>query len=241
MRRLIRTAIAAVGMSAALIAVACEERPVDGPSAETHSVTVDFGDGEEFWTAVTANWFDYTALYGEVNFRFEAGSGELPAVVGCVLPVATTIFPESWDVDQYLFFEYYSSDWESVADILTDFGGDIPYGDWQTASGTVSLTKSGTLYSGTAELLMYNLVDYLRDPDTTPVFKPLTVRFTNVPLAAASRTAGQKLILNRAKRAGASTEPMCIKPGRATLSQLTSLPRSSGPASGETHSIPSAL
>ena len=57
-------------------------------------------------------------------------------------------------------------------------------------SGTVTISSiTSTHLSGTADLVMYSLVDYAINGNDNPPTKPLSINFANVPLEAASRSA----------------------------------------------------
>ena len=166
----------------------CEVGRETAEPAASFSVSVDFGDGEEKWRAASANWNDLRSRYNEVNFHFEA-KGQFPLVMGSIIPGGETIFPLSWDENEYLFFEYYSRNWENIGAALWDYELNIPYGDWQVDSGTVTITSlSATHLSGTADLVMYNLVEYAIEINDYPSTKPLKVTFDNVPINMGTRS-----------------------------------------------------
>jgi hypothetical protein len=164
----------------------CEADKENAPEPNnSYTVSVDFGNGEETWSATYANWEDYTNEYNEVNLHFEA-EDQFPLVIGSVIPAGNTDFPTSWDDNEYLFFEYYSTDWEKIGSALMDYERGIPYGDWQVDSGTVTITSlTDTHISGTADLVMYDLVEYAIEMNDYPTLKPLKVTFSNVPIDGA--------------------------------------------------------
>ncbi len=188
MRRLLEQipAICAVG----IVCAGFESCEVDRETAQpktSFSVSVDFGGGEERWSASAAQWVDYRSEYNEVVFYFEA-KGQLPLVKGSISPAGAT-FPRSWEDNKYLYFEYYSRNWEKIGDALWDYQNNIPYGDWQVDNGTVNITSlSATHLSGTADLVMYNLVEYAIELKDDPERKLLKVKFTDIPINIGTRS-----------------------------------------------------
>ena len=178
-----------------VIAMACagfESCVVDDKTTQSvtsFSVSVDFGNGEEKWSAASANWIDYRSEYNEVNLHFEA-DGQFPFVMGCITPLGKTVFPHSWEENEYLFFEYYSRKWEQIGDALRDYQRNVSYGDWQVENGTVTITSlTATHLSGTADLVMYDLVEYAIELNDDPAMKQLRVTFNNVPINMGTRSA----------------------------------------------------
>jgi hypothetical protein len=167
----------------------CEADEENAPEPiAAFSVSVDFGEGEETWTANSASWIDYRIEYNEVNFQFKSDK-QFPLVMGSITPSGETAFPQSWDDNEYLFFEYYSLNWAKIGDALWDRQLNIPYGDWQVDAGTVNITSlTDSHLSGTANLVMYNLVEYAIEMNDNPNVKSLTVTFNNVPLNIATRS-----------------------------------------------------
>jgi hypothetical protein len=167
----------------------CEVNKKKFPDPDnSFSVSVDFGDGEEKWTAASAEWVDFRSEYNEVAFHFVA-DGQFPLVKGSITPEGATLFPRSWEENEYLYFEYYSRNWEKIGDALWDYQYNIPYGDWQVDSGTVTITSlTSTHLSGTADLVMYSLVEYAIELKENPATKPLKVTFTDVPLQTGTRS-----------------------------------------------------
>lgn len=149
----------------------------------TFAVSINFGDGEELMTADRAEWEDNRELYGDVMLFFRYGKRLL--VSACVWPEGITVFPDEWLANEYLLFEYYSHRWESVKEAIRDNANNLPWGDWQVHSGTVTITAlSSTHLSGRAELVMYDFYDYIVNRNDSPAKKLLTVDFSNIPISA---------------------------------------------------------
>lgn len=109
--------------------------------------------------------------------------------MGSIAPTGDTSFPSAWEDNKYLFFEYYSKNWEKIGAALWDYQLNIPYGDWQVDSGTVHITSiTDEALSGTADLIMYDLVEYAIEMNDDPETKPLSVVFQNVPLHIGTRS-----------------------------------------------------
>jgi hypothetical protein len=183
--RILYVKLPAIAVAAALLLASlasCEEQieNIASGNIEPSGISVNFGDGEDVWSASYSEWTDYRERYNEVNLYIESPT-KFPTVIGSVIPEGTTLFPDSWDENEYLFFEYYSSKWPLVGAALQD--GGINYGDWQAESGTVSITDiNDTQLSGTARLVMYDLYDFAVNGNESPETKSLTVTFTNVPI-----------------------------------------------------------
>ncbi len=149
------------------------------------AVEMNFGNGEETPLADYAEWEDLRDVYGEINITFRH-EGRVIAMA-CLRPGGTTQFPQDWAENDFLFFEYYSSDWESVKNDIYDHWNDISYGDWQVDNGTVTITSiTETHLSGRANLVMYNLHDLLVKGDNSPEMKSLTITFDDIPLSTSS-------------------------------------------------------
>ncbi len=181
---------------------ACEENEINSPRTKKFTVSVDLNDGEETWDAIDAEWVDDRDRWGEVILYFYSPA-DYPVVRGCILPEETTEFPDVLEINRYLFFEYFSTRWPSVANDLTYYPYGIPdlVGDWQTESGTVTITSlTPTLMSGTANLVMYDHYDKILNKNDNPAKKTLMVTFTDVPLVAASQSMIMHKISAEARR-----------------------------------------
>ena len=156
---------------------------VEGPNFSTtqaipSSVTVQFGSTT--WTAAYARAVDQGT-----GFTFIASQSasvlSLPSVYFFFKKTGTTTYSLADAMNGVSFAEY----WEKDIFSFENDPNEEPYGDWWAAAGSINVTSAtASKVSGTAELLMVNMYQYVvegREPEDVDA-ETLTVTFQNVDI-----------------------------------------------------------
>lgn len=156
------------------------------PDPTKFSVSVDFGNNTEKWSAALAYGEEYDNSTVQLVFFKYAEEDEpyAPMINACVKISGTTTFVDGEDSSKTAYWDYWSESYDSRETYEEEDGKTYSYGDWWVDSGTVTITSytDDYLLSGTATLTLFDAYAWQMQNNDNPATKTLSVTFTDVPV-----------------------------------------------------------